>query len=126
MSEAERQDVIDRLKVYADRLKSLMDFLGDKSHLSREEKAQAQELMKTLKEALEADYRKGASVRGREQMNEWEAAYFHGAVHEAYCEIGARWNSDPIQSRWHGELYAAHIQIMHRLRQLEDPQEQPA
>lgn len=62
MSEAERQDVIDRLRVHAGRIKSLMDLLGNKSLMNREEKTQAQEMMKSLKAALEAEDRSYTTV----------------------------------------------------------------
>ena len=34
MSEAERQDVIERLRKYATRIRELMNFIGDKPHLT--------------------------------------------------------------------------------------------
>jgi hypothetical protein len=120
MSEAERQDVIQRLRRYADQLQELMDLISDKSSLTREEKTRAQTQMKAIKEALNDEYRRGATARGQAAMNPYEDAYLHRAVHQASTQIRARWNSDPINSNWFSELYAARIDITYPLHQLEN------
>lgn len=120
MSERERQDVIQKLRRYAGQLQELMDFLSDKPTLTREERTQAQAKMKAIKEVLNDEYRRGATARGQAAMNPYEEAYLHRAVHQASTQIRARWNSDPVNSNWFSELYAAHVDITYPLHQLEN------
>jgi len=119
MTESERQEVLAKLGMYRDQLQGLMDLIADKTHLGPEAKARAHEQMKALKEGLDADHKFGSSVKGRSEMNECERAYFYPAVHQASTQFQSRWNSDPIRSNWHSELYAAQVDINHLLRQLE-------
>lgn len=119
MSDVEREDVIQRLKKYRDQLQGLMDLIGDKRHLSLDEKSRAQAEMKALKESLNADYKYGSSARAQDEMNDCERAYFYPAVHQASTQFQARWNSDPIRSNWFSELYAARVDITYALHQLE-------
>jgi hypothetical protein len=118
--EAERRDVVEALQGLAARLRTLMDLIADPP-LTRATRAEARAQFKAIKGALAAAYRRGATARGRVRMTADEKAFLHPAVHEAGCEIWARWNSDPVKSRWYGQLYAAHFEITYYLGQLVKP-----
>jgi hypothetical protein len=119
MSNPAGQSVIQKLRQFETQLQQLMELLANKSHLSPEEKIRAQEQMKIIKEGLKGEYKRGATASGQAEMNRYEKAYLHPAVHGASTQIRVRWNSDPISSRWFSELYAAHVDISYYLHQLE-------
>lgn len=118
MPDHESQSVIERLKAYKTQFDDLLALL-ENLPLQRKDKIKAQEMLKTLKEALKNDYRAGDTIRGQERMTEAERQYFHPAVHEAYADIQTRWNTVPNEE-WRSDLYGAQISITHMLHQLEN------
>lgn len=117
MTGDEKQSVVDRLKAYKKQFDDLLALLENQP-LQRNDKSKAQQMLKTLKDALASDYKAGDTNRGQERMTEAERHYFHPAVHEAFAEIHVRWNTVP-NDQWFSELYGAQINITHMLHQLE-------
>ena len=117
--ESHARDVIQRMRSYSKRMTEIMDLIGDNQRLSPADKERIQGLYTSLKADLKADYKRGDTKRGQEEMTKIEKAYFHPAIHEAYCDLRAATNSHPINSNWRSELYAAHFDIGHLLSQLE-------
>ena len=117
MTGNDKQNVIDRLKSYNKRFDDLLALL-ENLPLHGNDKTNAQQMLKTLKELLKSDYKDGDTNRGRQRMTEIEKHYFHPAVHEAYAAIRVRWNTIPT-GQWFSELYSAQINITHMLHQLE-------
>jgi hypothetical protein len=63
MANDERQSVIKRLRAYRGQIEAIMNLLGDKRHLERDEKATAQERLRHLKAKLDGDYKATATRR---------------------------------------------------------------
>ena len=117
MTGDEKQSVIDRLTAYKKRFDDLLALLQNLP-LERNDKTRAQQMLKTLKDSLENDYRAGDTNRGQQRMTEAERRYFHPTVHQAYAEIHVRWNTVP-NDQWFSQVYGAQINITHMLHELE-------
>src|SRR3990172_4551074 len=87
----------------------LMLCIGDKKFLPRHELSEAREQFKSIKETLNTVYKD----LQRQQLNELERRFFVHAVAKARTKLHARWNSNPITSRWFGELYNARDDLNH-------------
>lgn len=111
--------VVERLREYVSRFDAILDAIGEGRALSREKKAELQTMLRDLKGELEEDVKEEAANRG--VMTRTEEAYFYPAVRRAHAEIRVKWNSDPVRSDWHSNLYGAKINITHLLHQLENP-----
>lgn len=122
MSTAEENAVIEQLRAHRDRLRAIMDLVGDRLPLPRDAKERAQSLMQAAKESLGADYKRMSTVSGEASLNPTEDAYLRPAVHEAFTHLRVKWNSNP-SSEWHSDLYEAISDIEFFLHQLESPSE---
>jgi hypothetical protein len=111
----DRQDVIHRLREYDNKFDAILNLIVDKNCLERHEKEHAQKLLKNLKETLAKDRNEAR----RNDLTQAEEYFFCPAI--LNTNIRVRWNSDPINSNWHSELYGARIDISHTLHQLEMP-----
>ena len=116
VSKTEEQDVIDRLERYEQRFDELLALITNIAQRATR-RAEAQELLKQLKEDLRRDYRAGDTVKARERMTEVELCYLHPAIHQASTDIHVRWNSIPNE-KWISELYAARGNITYMLDEL--------
>lgn len=116
MSDVEKQAVIDQLWEYERKFTAIMELIGDKRQLRGEEKTQAQQMLRELKDSLESDCKE--LHRNREQLNQYESAYLEPALREAKADIMIRVNTIP-NNNWHSNLYGACIDITHMLHQLE-------
>ncbi|MHB1785269.1 MAG: basic helix-loop-helix domain-containing protein [Acidimicrobiales bacterium] len=118
MGSAEENAVIDQLRAHRDRLRAVMDLVGDRLPLPKDAKERAQTLMQAAKESLRADYKRMSTVSGEAALNPTEDAYLRPAVHEAFTHLRVKWNSNP-SSEWHSDLYEAVTDIEFFLHQLE-------
>ncbi len=102
------------------RIEDLMALLdGRTSQVSREDKALAQSQLSVIKDRLRSDYQSREAKIGRAAMSVVERANVLPAVHQAFCELSVKSNSNP-DGKWLTELYAALIDINFYLRPLED------
>lgn len=117
-TEEEAEYVIDLLSEYENRFNEILNLIGDKQSFKREEKEHIQHLLKHLKEDLDEDCKE--ENRRQDEMTECERRFFYPAVRKTHANIRVRWNTDPIKSRWHSELYGARMDISHPLFQLKN------
>ena len=115
----ERQEVLDKLITYRDRLEKLMDLIGGKTTLTDQEKASAQSQLKSLKETIEADYDYCHAVSNEDKLTQAEGAFFRPAVRDMRAAIRMRSNTHPIRSNWQSGLYEARSDLDHWFGQLE-------
>lgn len=116
---SDRMDVISKLRTFEERISQILNLIGDKRTVDEDQKAELQRLLKNLKSDLGNEARRGETIRGAESLSELESAYLMPAVSQAIGEIRVATNSHPINSDWSSELYAARIDILFFLRQLE-------
>jgi len=112
MPNKEALEVILELRKFRDDIDEIMNAIGDKAFISREEKELLQEKFKSLKSRLN-----DAAKRGTH--NEFQDAYFEPAVRSASANLLIATNSHPIKSNWHSALYGIHIDVTYYLDQLE-------
>jgi hypothetical protein len=115
MADDGRQAAIAKLRQYDERFTAILNLIGDNNQLFGEQRQQAQDLLRDLKDSLEADCKD--LHRRREQLNNYEWAYVDPALREANARISVRVNSIP-GSEWHSNLYSARVDITYRLDQL--------
>ena len=120
MGTAAEKAVINQLRIHRDRLRAVMDLVGEELPLSRDVKERAQTLMESAKESLRKDYERMSTVSGGAALNPTEDAYLRPAVHEAFSHLRVKWNSNP-SSEWHSDLYEAIADIEFFLHQVESP-----
>lgn len=118
MLKSEENAVITQLRAHRDRLRVVMDVIGDRFPLAKDAKERAQTLMQSAKESLRTDYKRMSTVSGEAALNPTEDAYLRPAVHEAFAHLRVKWNSNP-SSEWHSDLYEAMTDIEFFLHQLE-------
>lgn len=115
--ESEKQAVIEQLKEYDRKFSAIIDLIGGRDRLFNEEKSQAQEMLRGLKDDLERDCR---DLHGRESdLNQFERGYLEPALRKAAANISVRVNTVP-GSEWSANLYSAQIDITWMLSQLTD------
>jgi hypothetical protein len=119
------REVIATLRSFCNRCDALLKLIGGKNTLSRDETHQIRGLYASLKSDLKSETKRGATVRGSQSLNQFEFDYLMPALNEAICELRAPTNTNPITSNWHSELYAAKIDLLHMLRQLEEQFPEP-
>ena len=100
----------ERAEGYLRQLNELMDLIEGKLNLEPHEKAQAQDLLRRLKNEFKADNKAPISMQQRLDLNQAEFD-FYSVVCEASTRIRVRTNTDPIRQRWYDELYSARIDI---------------
>ena len=103
MTEAEVLQKLDAIRGESDRILKLFEN-GIVPHAKVPE---VQQLFRTLKEKLQAEYRRMATVRGEAALSEVEARCYKPAIDDAWANtvIGSvRWNSRPDR-RWHDALW---------------------
>jgi hypothetical protein len=120
MPEAERtpehEAAIAVLKSYDERFAAILDMIGDHNRLIGEQKGEAQQLLKALKESLKADNKE--YYRNRDSLNKYERAFVEPALRKAAANIMSAWNAVP-DGRKHSDLSGARMDITHLLFDLE-------
>lgn len=116
MSDEQRQAAIEHLQKYDRQFTAILDMLSNKPQLHGGEKSQAQEMLRELKDSLEADCKE--LHRRADELNKYERAYVEPALRQAKAELSVRVNLIP-NSEWHSNLYGARFNITPLLHQLE-------
>lgn len=117
--DAEREDVIRRLREYRDEIERLMNMLGNKQRLTADERAEMQSGYRALKEKIRAEYHQGSTVRGAAELNETERHFFLPAISRAAGHIDSPTNTNPLKQEWLSGLYQARGDIEQFLNPLE-------
>ena len=120
MDTHELQSIRDKLASFDARCEAIMALLGDKRHLSREDRAHVEELYRSLKDDLKRAAAAG-TVRGeRRSPTDAEERFYGPAVRAAVLALAPAVNSNPIASHWSSALYDAQIEFAHYMPKVED------
>lgn len=115
----ELRSIRDKLASFGTRCEAIMTLLGDKRHLSREDRAHIGELYRSLKDDLRQAATVG-TVRGEKRaLTDAEERFYAPAVRAAALALAPAVNSNPITSNWSSALYDAQIDFAHYMPKLE-------
>ncbi len=117
MSKSEMRACAEKLESFRDEINILMNFIDDRCVVSGQDKTCAQEMLTKLKTRLNSEYRRISTIKGHDDLNDIEQAYYAPAVHQASASIRVKTNSTPGPS-WVSDLYDARTDITHLLDQL--------
>ena len=105
--------VTTQLRGFRDEIDSMLDRIGDKRFIPREEVEQLREDLKALKARLKTATKQPA-------RNETERLFLLPAVQTASANLLVSVGSHPVKSHWFGNLYDVRDDINHLLHQLEE------
>ena len=117
---SDANEVLRRLRDYSDRIKAIMDAIGDKRTLAPNVKSEVQTLLTALKADLKDDAHRCGLVRNRGKLTHLEKTCLCPAVQQASAGFHVATNSDPIRSDWHSNLYSIRIDIEYPMSYLEE------
>lgn len=101
----EQEACVARLTELRAQFNAIFEIFGNDTALLGERKALAQAKMKSLKERLRTDYKKGD-----QHLSATQRYFYFPAVHEAYASIHVAYNSRPNEV-WLQELFNARSSI---------------
>ncbi|OJW17726.1 MAG: hypothetical protein BGO49_02970 [Planctomycetales bacterium 71-10] len=88
-------------------------------------KREAQEGLRDLKSKLKQDIRRHEAFGRSRDPRLLPIVTMVAALQEASARIHVRWNENPMNSRWTGDVYSAHGDVVFYLRRLEDQAGRP-
>lgn len=94
---------------------AILALLGDKRHLSRDERSHVEELYRTLKDDLKKTATTGTVSGQKKPLTDAEERFYAPAVRAASLALAPAVNSNPIASNWFSALYDAQIEFGHYL-----------
>lgn len=110
----------DKLASFDSRCEAIMVLLGSSRHLSRDDRAHAEELYRSLKDDLKRAAAVGAVSGEKRAPSDAEELFYRPAVRAAALALAPAVNSNPITSHWSSALYDAQIEFAHYMPKLED------
>lgn len=113
MDTHELQSIRDRLASFDARCEAIMALLGDKRHLSREERAHVEELYRSVKDDLKRAAMAGTGRGEKRTLTDAEERFYAPAVRAAVLALAPAVNSNPMTSNWFSALYDAQIEFAH-------------
>lgn len=102
----DKKACLKKLEAIKAQLEALEELMGEKPVLYGEERKRAQELLKTLKGTLRAEYRRTHMPSARNLLNTTEEHHYGPAIQQADCAIRVKYNSIPNE-QWFSEIYNA-------------------
>ena len=115
----ELQSIRGKLASFDARCEAIMALLGDKRHLSREDRAHVEELYRSLKDDLKRAATAGTVGGKKLALTDAEERFYAPAVRAAALALAPAVNSNPITSNWFSALYDAQIEFAHYMPKLE-------
>jgi two-component sensor histidine kinase len=115
----ELQSIRDRLAGFEARCAAIMALLGDKRHLSREDRTNVEELYRSLKDDLKRAATVGTVSGEKRALTDAEERFYAPAARAAALALAPAVNSNPITSNWFSALYDAQIEFAHYMPKLE-------
>jgi hypothetical protein len=109
----ELQSIRDKLASFDLRCEAIMTLLGDKRHLSREDRSHVEELYRSLKDELKRSATIGTVTGEKRALTDGEERFYAPAVRAAMLALAPAVNSNPITSNWFSALYDAQIEFAH-------------
>lgn len=116
----ELQSIRDKLADFDARCEAIMALLGDKRHLSREDRAHAEGLYRSLKDDLKRAATVGTMSGEKRALTDAEERFYVPAVRAAALALTPAVNSNPITSNWISAFYDAQIEFAHYMPKLDD------
>lgn len=104
MTDDERR-VFERLQDWADRILELLKLYTDAGHIPHARLSEARALYRVIKDDLRAEYKRGASRRGANELTGAERRWYQRTVHQAATSVRAPINSS--SEKWHAGLSSA-------------------
>jgi hypothetical protein len=101
-----KADVLQRLDAIRDESDRILELFDNGRRVPDAKVPEARELFRALKESLQAEYKRMATVKGQAALSEVEARLYWPAIQDAWANTlvgSARWNSRPDR-RWHDSL----------------------
>lgn len=120
MSSQELESVREKLTRFDARCEAIMALLGDKRHLSREDRAHVEELYRSLKDDLKRAAAVGTVSGEKRAPTDAEKRLYWPAVRAAALALAPAVNSNPIASNWSSALYDAQMEFAHYMPKHED------
>jgi len=120
MDTYELQSIRDKLAGFDVRCEAIMALLGDKRHLSREDRAHVDDLYRSLKDDLKHAATVGTLRGEKRALTDAEERFYAPAVRGAARALTPAVNSNPITSNWFSALYDAQIEFAHYMPKLND------
>ena len=108
MPHTEIDDCLRRLEALKARIAAIKALFVS-GHVPAVNRERARSMMKELKEQLKAENKAVSTGRAQSQMSQVEQDY-HRTIHEAYCHITVKWNSNPDHF-WRRDLDEAEIDL---------------
>jgi len=102
MTQSEALQKLSGIREQAERIIKLFE----NDHVQSQTVPKAQELFRSLKENLHAEYKRMSTVRGEAALSHLESSFYKPAIEDAWANTqisGIRWNSRP-NGRWLDEL----------------------
>lgn len=118
MDTHELQSIRDQLAKFDARCEVIMALLGNKRHLSREDRAHVEELYRSLKDELKRCATAGTTTGKKRALTDGEERFYAPAVRAAALALAPAVNSNPITSDWFSALYDAKIEFAHYMPKL--------
>lgn len=116
----ELQSIRDKLADFNARCEVPMSLLGDKKHLSQEDRVRVEELYRSLKDDLKRAATVGTVSGEKIPLTDAEKCFYAPAVRAAALALSPAVNSNPITSDWFSALYDAQIEFAHYMPKLTD------
>lgn len=116
----ELQSIRDKLAGFNARCDATMSLLGDKKHLSQEDRVRVEELYRSLKIDLKRAATVGTVNGEKIPLTDAEKCFYAPAVQAAALALSPAVNSNPISSDWFSALYDAQIEFAHHMPKLND------
>jgi hypothetical protein len=113
LGSVELESIRDKLTKFGARCEAIMVVLGDKRHLSREDRAHVEELYRSLKNDLKQAAAVGTVSGEKRMLTDAEEQLYWPAVRAAALALGPAVNSNPTVSNWSSALYDAQIEFAH-------------
>ena len=116
----ELQSIRDKFAGFNARCDATMSLLGDKKHLSQEDRARVDELYRPLKDDLKRAAKVGTVSGEKVPLTDAEKCFYAPAVRAAALALSPAGNSNPITSDWFSALYDAQIEFAWCMPKLND------
>ena len=115
LKDSPKESYLKRVQWYLKQLDALMRVIGTPP-LSSADKSNAQMMLKEIKEHFAEDNRISRSGKRLQKMSTAEQQYY-GIIANASATLMVRSNTDPVKSKWSGDLYRCHAEIMFYYRE---------
>jgi hypothetical protein len=107
---------LSKLEGHVSALQAVIDLIGDRQYLPREDVDRVRDQMRGVKQAIEIAYRSGSTVKGEAALTDAEMRYYQPAVHETFTRLpslstrpGPKWLDQLFDAKGTFEWYINQI-----------------